>query len=201
MRAKVKVNKRSESGRSPWPLIVRVRMTAWNLCWTTLCHWTPKPFNTWRLLWLKIFGAQIGGRPFVHQRARIHMPWNLILGDRSCIGDRATVYSLDAIEIGEGAVVAQEAYLCTGTHVFDLASLPLATAPIVVQKNAFVGARAFILPGVTVGERSVIGACSVVTSNVAPFTKCAGNPCRLIPTRNGEEGAVEVERVPVRQIE
>src|SRR5215213_7920558 len=89
---------------SPWSVQQRVALFLWAL----FCRWTPKPFNAWRLFWLKLFGATIQGNPFVHQRARIQIPWNLILRHRACLGDRANAYSLGEIEIGAGATVAQE---------------------------------------------------------------------------------------------
>ncbi len=103
--------------------------------------------------------------------------------DGCCLGDRAHAYSLDEIEIGAGAVVAQEVYLCTGTHDFESATLPLVTKKICINARAFIGARAFVLPGVTIGADSIIGACSVVTSDTAPATINAGNPCRLVRVR------------------
>ena len=67
---------------------------------------------------------------------------------RACLGERANAYSLGKIKILEGATIAQEAYLCTGTHDFNDPSLQLITKPITIGKNAFIGARAMILPGV-----------------------------------------------------
>ena len=129
---------------------------------------------------MRLFGATVGERSFVHQRARMQMPWKVILANGCCIGDRANLYSLDLIEVGEGAIVAQEAYVCTGTHDFAEDGLRLQTRPIRIGKNAFVGARAFILPGVKIGEGAIVGACSVVTADVPPFTVNAGNPSRVI---------------------
>jgi len=153
------------------------------MTWALLCRWTPKPLNPWRLLWLRVFGAKISGTPFVHQRARINMPWNLTLGDRACLGDRTNAYSLGEIEVQAYATVAQEAYLCSGTHDFENPSLPLKTARIVVGDHSFIGARAFILPGVTIGAGAIVGACSVVTRDVAPRSIVAGNPARPIEKR------------------
>ena len=121
------------------------------------------------------FGAKIDGKPFVHQRARIEIPWNLILHDRACLGDRANAYSLGEIEIGARATVAQEVYLSGGTHDFSQSGMPLVTAKITIGEDAFVGARAFVLPGVSIGARSVVGACSVVTKDVPEGSKVAGN--------------------------
>ena len=168
---------------SPWSLRERVAMLLWESCWTFFCGWTPKPLNAWRLLWLGLFGAKIHGVPFVHQRARIQIPWNLTLHDRSCLGDRANLYSLGEIEIGARAIIAQEAYLCTGTHDLVNSNLALQVAKITVGEDAFVGARAFILPGVTVGPRAIVGACAVVTKDVAEGTVVGGNPAKYLRTR------------------
>jgi len=170
----------SSQFESPWDLSTKIRMILWECAWGLLCFWTPKPFNLWRLLILKFFGATIEGRPFVHQRARIQIPWHLKLGDRSCLGDRANAYSLGPIEIEEGATIAQEVYLCTGTHNFQDPAIPLQTGRILIKRNAFIGARAMILPDITIGEKAVIGAQSIVTKNVAAHTTVAGNPATTI---------------------
>ncbi len=153
-------------------------MLLWSATWCLLCQWTPKPLNSWRLFWLRLFGAKIEGRPFIHQRARIQIPWHLAIGDRACVGDRANLYSLGAITLGPGCIVAQEAYLCTGDHDLSAAAKPLVTAPIVIEEDAFIGARAFILKGITVGARAVIGAGSIVTKDVPADSRVTGNPAR-----------------------
>jgi putative colanic acid biosynthesis acetyltransferase WcaF len=168
---------------SPWPASQRALRMLWEFCWVVFCAWTPKPLNEWRLFWLRVFDAKIHGKPFVHQRARILIPWNLTLHDRACLGDRANAYTLGEIEIGARATIAQEAYLSTGSHDFSQAGMPLVTAKITVGEDAFVGARAFVLPGVTIGARSVIGACSVVTHDVPENVIAAGNPCKVLRPR------------------
>lgn len=164
---------------SPWGLFYRSKLLIWYLSWDILCRWTPKPFNPWRIFILRFFSARISYKAFVHQRARIAHPWNLVMDQGSCLGDSANAYSLASIHICSGATVAQEAYLCTASHDFTTPSLPLITAPIVIEEDAFIGARAFVLPGVTVGRASIVGACSVVTRSVSPHQTVAGNPARL----------------------
>ncbi|MEP6822167.1 MAG: DapH/DapD/GlmU-related protein [Chthoniobacterales bacterium] len=168
---------------SPWPLRNRVMRLLWETTWALLCSWTPKPANPWRLFWLRAFGAKFHGTPFVHQRARIAIPWHLTMHDRSLLGDRANAYSLGLIEIGARATVGQEAYLSSGSHDFTHPALPLVTAKITIGEDAFLGARVFVMPGVTVGARSVIGACSVVTRDVPEDVFAAGNPCRVMRDR------------------
>ena len=191
MTAQLHTHHQAGAQSSPWSLRRRVALLVWEYAWRLLCIWTPKPFNRWRLLVLQLFGAEIHGTPFVHQRARIQQPWHLVLHDRACLGDRANAYSLGRIVLHENATIAQEAYLCTGTHVFSQAHWPLQTAAIVVGAGAFVGARAFILPGITLGAGCIVGAMALVTRDVAPGAIVAGNPARElgrrpIPGRPGE---------------
>ena len=177
--------KQSSAYESPWSAENRALRILWEFCWFLFCVWTPKPLNPWRLFWLNVFGAKIDGTPFVHQRVRIAIPWNLILHDRACLGDRANAYNLAEIEIGARATVAQEVYLSTGSHDFAQPEMPLVAAKITIGQDAFVGARAFVLPGVTIGAKSVIGACSVVTQDIPENVVAAGNPCRVINSRSG----------------
>lgn len=179
----MKTYAQTDAYSSPWTRRERIGMMLWSIVWTLLCRPTPKPLNRWRLFWLRRFGARLHGLPFVHSRARVTVPWHLEMHHRACLGDGAHAYSLGPIEIGEGATVAQEAYLCTGTHDFSRPELPLQTAKIAIGAHAFVGARAFVLPGINVGERAVVGACAVVTRDVPPGAVVAGNPARPLGSR------------------
>ena len=170
-------------GASPWPLHDRIRILLWSILWPLFCEWTPKPLNSWRLMWLRMFGCKIDGNPFVHQRARIPMPWHLTLGEGCSVGDQANLYCLGEIKLGPKCVIAQEAYLCTGTHDFTDPSMALITARIEVGTDAFVAARAFVMPGVCIGAQAVVGACSVVTEDVPPGAIVAGSPARFLRFR------------------
>ncbi len=150
--------------------------------WLFTCSWNPKFMNPWRLFILKIFGANIFGMPFVHSTVKIQIPWHLTLKHRACLGDCANVYSLAKVEINECATVAQEAYLCSGTHDFNSTTLQLITEEIIIENNAFIGARSMILPGIKIEENAVVGAMSVVTKNVSRNDIVAGNPARKIGT-------------------
>ena len=87
------------------------------------------------------------------------------------------------IELGPRCVIAQEAYLCTGTHDFDDPTKTLLTASITVGTDAFVGARAFVMPGIRIGDGAIVGACSLVTRDVADGTVVAGSPARPLRSR------------------
>ncbi len=166
---------------SPWSFRTRCGMLLWHVTWTLLCRPTPKILYRWRNVVLGLFGCRIQGRPFVASSARIRIPWNVLLEDRSCIGEKAVLYSLGRITLGARCTVAQEAYLCAGTHDFSDPDLPLMVGDIDIGGEAFIGARAFVLPGVRIGEGALVGAGSVVASDVDAWTVVAGNPC--VPLR------------------
>jgi putative colanic acid biosynthesis acetyltransferase WcaF len=106
------------------------------------------------------------------------------MNHRACLGEKTNAYSLGKIDIHKGATIAQEAYLCTGTHEFSDPSLQLIVKKITIEANAFIGARAMILPGVKVGKNAVVGAMSVVTKDVPSDQIVAGNPAKEIGIRN-----------------
>jgi len=91
--------------------------------------------------------------------------------------------------LGEGAIVSQGAYLCAASHNYEDPAFRVIESQIRIGKKAWVGARAIILLGVTIGDGCVVGAGSVVTRSTPPYTLCAGNPAKIIkPIKNGRTG-------------
>ena len=87
--------------------------------------------------------------------------------------------SAGGITIDDGAMIAANVQLISNNH--DLYERQIITCkPVHIGKNAWIGAGATILPGVTVGDNAVVGAASVVTKDVAPDTIVAGNPAKFI---------------------
>lgn len=172
---------------SSWSIRARIGMLLFRAAWFLFCRWNPKNFKRWRILWLRIFGATISGSPFVAPSCIIKIPWLLELEDHACLAQRSEVYNLGRITIRARAVVTQYVYLCAGTHDLSLKSLPLVVAPIEICEDAFVGAKALILPGVRIGKGAVVGAGAVVSKDVAPWSIVAGNPAKVIGERDFEE--------------
>lgn len=55
--------------------------------------------------------------------------------------------------------------------------------PVVIEDDVWIGSRVIILPGVTIGKGSVIGASAVVSKSVPPYSVVAGNPAKIVKTR------------------
>ena len=182
-RLEVKSERQKSRGATPWPFYEAVIVRIWEVAWFVFLRWTPKKLNWFRLLCLKAFGAKIYGRPFIFPSARIYAPFNLEVHDRACIGPLVNVYNLGKVVLGKNSVVSQETMLCGGTHDLSLLSLPLLIGDIELGEEAFIGARALILPGVSVGHGAVVGAGAVVAKDVEPWTMVAGNPAKFLKKR------------------
>ncbi|MEE9211386.1 MAG: hypothetical protein V3U29_01905, partial [Phycisphaeraceae bacterium] len=81
------------------------------------------------------------------------------------------------------SVVSQDAHLCAGTHDYTQPHLPLQRPPINIGNGVWVCADAFIGPGVTIGDNSVVAARAVVTKDVPPGVVVGGNPAQVITHR------------------
>jgi putative colanic acid biosynthesis acetyltransferase WcaF len=171
---------------SPWSVRTRLRVGLWQVVWAVLFRPSPRPLSRWRVMLLRLFGCRASGRPYVANSVRVKMPWNLVLGDRSCLGPNVEVYNLAPIILKDRSTVAQEVYLCAGTHDFSKRSCPLVVGEIVLHEDCFVCVRALVLPGVEVGAGAIVGAAAVVTRDVPEWMVCAGNPCRPIKPRRFE---------------
>jgi putative colanic acid biosynthesis acetyltransferase WcaF len=162
----------------------RLRRSLWNLVWLLLYRPSPTPLHGWRRMLLRLFGAAIGEGAHPYPSARIWAPWNLEMGEGSCLAPGVDCYSVHRVTLGDRAIVSQRASLCSATHDHNDPAFPLVTAPIAIEADAWVAAEAFIGPGVTVGRGAVVGARAVVMRDVAGWTVVAGNPARKISDRN-----------------
>lgn len=115
-----------------------------------------------RVQLLRMFGAQIGPGVLIRHRVRVLWPWKLTIGANSWVGEGAWLLNLEPIAIEHDVCVSQDALLCTGGHDHRSDNFRYRNAPIRLEAGSWVGARAVILPGVTVGARSVVPAAATV---------------------------------------
>ena len=170
--------------RTPWPLSYKIRRVAWEICRLLLFRPTPKRLgNPWRLWLLRRFGASIDPHALILPSCRILQPWDLTVGYASSLGEGVEVYNYARVTLGAMTVVSQRSFLCTGSHDHSHPHFPLIWKPITIGSQAWICAEAFVGPGVTVGDGAVVGARSVVTSDIPPWMICAGNPCRPLKPR------------------
>jgi putative colanic acid biosynthesis acetyltransferase WcaF len=159
------------------------------LLWGLACplfRFSPRPFWAWRRGLLRFFGARVGSNVHIYPTVLVTIPWNLDIADYAAVGDRAILYALGTIRIGRGATVSQGAHLCAGTHDYIDAQMPLLKPPIVIGNEAWICADAFVGPGVTIGNRTIVGARAVIMKDAPESVILAGNPARVIKRRDSE---------------
>lgn len=161
----------------------RLLRAVWNVVYSLFFRLSPRVCHAWRSFLLTLFGAKVGSHCHIYPTARVWAPWNLELGDYVGIGDDVICYSIAPIHIGSNVTVSQGSYLCTGSHDYEDPRFQLIAHPITIEDQVWVCAQAFIGPGVTLHEGSVIGARSVVIKDIPAWMVCAGNPCRPIKAR------------------
>ena len=114
---------------------------------------------------------------------QIYFPWKLSLAARTMVGRHVNLYNLAPIRLEYGANLSQHCHLCAGTHDFLRWDMPLVARPIVIGRNAWLGAEVFVGPGVTIGELCVVGARAVVVKDQPARFICVGHPCRPVKPR------------------
>lgn len=121
---------------------------------------------------------------------------NIFLEDNVYIAENCTLYGYGSIKIGEGTVIASNVIIASSEHDYDD---PLSQVfpfkntmndikkPVEIGKYAWIGMNSIILPGVKIGDGSVVGAGSMVTRNVGDMIIVAGNPAKEVGKRSVEE--------------
>lgn len=162
----------------------RITRMLWSLCWGLMASWLPRSLGSgWKRFLLRLFGAKIAKTAVVYSTAKVYYPANLTMGDYACIASDVDCYNVAPIYIGKFATVSQGAMLCTASHDIFSSNHELITAPIMISDQVWVGARAFVGMGVSLGEGSVVGACAAVFKSVNPWDVVGGNPAKFIKKR------------------
>ncbi|HEX8323462.1 MAG TPA: hypothetical protein VF595_06060 [Tepidisphaeraceae bacterium] len=173
----------TDRNSSPWTRRDNVRRVLWYLVRRTLFRYSFRTWFRWRAAWLRLFGARLASNVYVRRTASIEMPWNLVAGEYTSIGDHAVIYSLGTITLGRYVTISQYAHLCAGTHDTRDRRMRLLCPPITIGDDAWIAADAFVGPGVTIGARTILGARSSAFSDLPPDVVAVGLPAKPIKAR------------------
>lgn len=179
--------------------------------WLIAPRRNPRP--RWFIRWfVNPFIHKRGKGSLIRRRSRIDVfPWNrfdignlttiedfttinngsghVIIGDRVRVGIGSVV--IGPVTMGNGSGLGQHVFVSGFNHGYEDANKnssvqPLVVKPVVIEEEAHIGANSVVLAGVTIGKRCQIGAGSVVTKDIPPFSVAVGNPARVIKTFSKE---------------
>ena len=160
-----------------------VRML-WNILWPLTTWFLPRSLGMgWKRSLLRMFGAKVHPTAQVYSSARIYYPANLTMEAYSCLADGVECYNVAPVTVGAHSTISQGTLLCTASHDITDSHHRLVTAPIMIEDQVWIGARAYRGMGVVVRQGAVVGATASVYKTVEPWTVVGGNPARFIKKR------------------
>ncbi|SFI72217.1 sugar O-acetyltransferase [Celeribacter neptunius] len=129
--------------------------------------------------------------PEVHETARIEGQFHLLYGnlkmaEGAFMNVGCVVLDAAQVEIGRNAMLGPQVQIYCPDHHRDpvkRGQLIERALPVTIGKDVWIGGGAILLPGVTIGDGAIVGAGSVVTKDVAPGARVAGNPARDLTQR------------------
>lgn len=133
--------------------------------------------------------ASAGKNLRVTSNVKFANPRNIYVGNNCYLGDGVQLYAWnEKITIGSNVLVAAGVQMITRKHGFGDIESPISeqgyvNAPIIIEDDVWIGFRAIILSGVTIGEGSIVGAGAVVTKDVEPYSVVGGVPAKIIRKR------------------
>lgn len=154
----------------------RIACTMWMLVRVMLFRWSP--FNWWRVLLLRVFGARCGRGVHVSATAKIHFPWNLRLGDDVHIAHMVIINCMGEVGIGDRTRISQYVHLVAGSHAHEQRDMRIIRCPITIGKDCWIAADAFVGPDVRIGDGSMLAARSSAFEDLPGGFLYKGEPAR-----------------------
>lgn len=132
---------------------------------------------------LRLFGAKIGKGVAIKPCVNIKYPWLLTVGNNVWIGEDVWIDNLEMVTIGNNVCISQGALLLTGSHNYKKHSFNLITGSIILEDGAWIGAKAIINQGITIGSHAVLTSGSVATKGLESYGVYQGNPALKVRDR------------------
>ena len=128
-----------------------------------------------------------GSNVTIHHTCNIILPQRMEIGHNSYISSYTTMYATFGIKIGDNCLISSNCGISSVNHAINSSNRMktqhldhLESKPVVIGNNVWIGMNACILPGVTIGNNSIIGSGSVVTKDVPANEIWVGNPARFV---------------------
>ncbi len=136
------------------------------------------PFWSLRKLAYRLSGMKIGKGSIINQGLGFFRPDRLSIGEGTHINRRCFIDARGYCSIGSGTSISHEVMILTGTHDVNTPNFVEIHKPVSIGDHVWIGARALVLPGVSIGEGAVVAAGAVVTRDVDRFEIVSGVPAK-----------------------
>lgn len=146
-----------------------------------LTTWIPL-HSIRNLLW-RISGLSLGKHSTLHTGVRVFNPRGIRVGEGSIIGYASFIDGRAPVMIGDHTDIASEVMIYSQEHDLSAPDFHAVGSPVKIGNYVFIGPRAIILPGITIGDRAVVAAGAVVTKDVEAGLVVGGVPAKPIGER------------------
>lgn len=160
------------------------------ILYTVFVSWLPESRHSKFAMWFRRFFAKgvldkCGKNVNIVRKAKFSP--GISIGDNSGIGISCEVSG--PVTIGNDVMMGPEVVIYTRNHKTDRTDIPMNQQgfneyqEVVIGNDVWIGRRVIILPGVTIGDGSIIGAGAVVTKDIPPYSVAGGVPAKVIKSR------------------
>jgi maltose O-acetyltransferase len=145
-----------------------------------------KIFSAFRAFLLRSFGSRIGREITLESRVYFGRGRDIQIGSRVHINEECWIRN---VSIGSNVMIAPRVMILISGHNTERTDVPMIDQgprhypQTIIEDDVWIGAQALILPGIRIGQGSIVGAGAVVTRDVEPYSVVGGNPARLIQRR------------------
>jgi maltose O-acetyltransferase len=146
-----------------------------------------------RQFFFRYYFCSLGKNVLFAAYSRFNKPMNVVIGDNVAVsrGVLVTCSGQTQVKIGNDVLIGPYVVIRTDDHVFDRIDIPIRLqghkgADVIIEDDCWIGAHAIILKGVHVGKGSVIGAGSIVTNDIPPYSIAVGAPAKVIRKRGAD---------------
>jgi maltose O-acetyltransferase len=131
----------------------------------------------------QLFGS-VGKNPSIEHNFHCDLGYNIHVGDHFYAGYNCTILDMAEVRIGHNCMIGPNVGIYTAGHSIEPKGRNKSgfAIPISIGNDVWIGGSSVILPGITIGDNSIVAAGSVVTKDVPPNTIVAGNPANILRT-------------------
>lgn len=127
-----------------------------------------------------------------------HGKGEIIVGEHTYINYGTSISAHDRVTIGRHCLLGHYAFISDNNeHGLVIRDAKPQSVPVMIDDHVWIGSRVIILPGVHIGHHAVVGAGSVVTKDIPPYSLAVGNPARVIRTLDATSADDDQRRTAV----
>ncbi|WP_166647975.1 DapH/DapD/GlmU-related protein [Hymenobacter sp. UV11] len=152
-----------------------------------LISFVQRKYEQRRKYILKTRFATCGNNVDIHLSCNILAPAYLSIGNNSSVGAYTTIFAGFGVSIGKNCLISTNCGISSVNHIQEAyiryegdSAEATGSKPVIIGDNVWLGMNTCVLPGITIGDNSIVGAGSVVTKNIPSNEIWVGNPARFV---------------------